>query len=163
MMRFRSVWFGLLCLLMMVSACTVETVHAPEKEPPRETAVPQPTHTHPPNTTIVFHRTGGFAGLDETWRIFADGRISTPAGQEKEVSPEQVAQLVTHLEQAGFFELAPAYLPDDPCCDRFFYEITLITPEQQHTVRTVDGTPDLPPALTLAIEEISTFITTMDE
>ena len=134
-----------LIFLTLLSGCA-ETAHAPE-EAVEETVLPPPTTTFAPNTAVIFKRTGGIGGLNEEWIIFTDGRIQTTSTTIPELSAERVSQLLNSLETAGFFELDDTYLPEDTCCDRFFYEITAVNNSTFHTVTTLEDTPDMPEAL----------------
>ena len=40
---------------------------------------------------------------------------------------------------SGFFDLDEEYLPDDLCCDRFLYEVTITRAGVTHTVTTIDA------------------------
>lgn len=144
-------------ILFLLSGCRVETAHAPENEV-HETATPAPTATFVSNTAVIFKRSGGFAGLDEEWIIFTDGRIQASNGDSSQVSPETVSQLLNSLEAAGFFSLDGNYLPEDSCCDRFFYEITAVNNTTFHTVTTVENTPDMPEALQQSLRLIETAL-----
>jgi hypothetical protein len=142
---------------VLLSGCAVETAHAPEVEP-EQTPTPAPTATFTSNTAVIFKRSGGFAGLNEQWTIFTDGRIETNSPTQPQLSAEAVEQLLNSLESSGFFELDNTYLPDDTCCDRFFYEITAVQNSTFHTVTTLDATPDMPEALQQALRLIQTAL-----
>jgi hypothetical protein len=146
-----------LIFLLLLSGCAVETAHAPEVEP-ELTATPAPTATVAPNVAVIFKRSGGFAGVNEGWTIFTDGRIETNSSNQPQLSAEEVEQLLNSLESAGFFELEGSYLPEDTCCDRFFYEVTAVHNSTYHTVRTLEATPDMPEALQQALRLIQTAL-----
>ena len=151
------VWLVFLLLLLLVSGCTVETAHAPE-DGIAETPTLAPTATFAPNTAVIFKRSGGLAGLEETWTIFTDGRVETNSATQPELSTDAVAQLLNSLETAGFFELDERYLPDDTCCDRFLYEVTAVQGSNRHTVTTLEATPDMPEALQQTLRLIQTAL-----
>ncbi len=153
----RLVWFAFLTLLPFLSACSVETAHAPV-ENIEETPTTAPTATFSTNTAVIFKRSGGLGGLNETWTIFTDGRIETNSSIQPELSAEDVEQMLNGLESSGFFELEDSYLPDDTCCDRFFYQITASQGSTFHTVNTLEATPDMPEALQQALRLIQTIL-----
>ena len=43
------------------------------------------------------------------------------------------------MEAADFFNLDSEYLPEDQCCDRFVYVITITQGADTHTVTTIDA------------------------
>ena len=151
--------FALLVLLisLLLPGCTVETAHAPV-EGIEETPTTVVTATFAPNTAVIFKRSGGLAGLDEEWVIFTDGRIETNSATQPELSAAEVEQLLTSLASSGFFALEGSYLPDDTCCDRFFYEVTAVQNGTFHTITTLETTPDMPEALQQALRLIQTAL-----
>lgn len=151
------IWLFFLALTLLSSGCTVETAHAPV-EGVAETPTTPPTATVAANTAVLFKRTGGIAGLNEAWTIFTDGRVETNSATQPELSAEEVKQLLNGLESSGFFELEDSYLPEDTCCDRFFYEITAVQNSTYHTVRTLEATPDMPEALQQSLRLIQTTL-----
>lgn len=143
--------------LLLLSGCSVETAHAPE-DGVAEEATAVPTATLASNTAVIFKRSGGFAGLEEEWTIFTDGRVETNSPIQPQLTAEQVSQLLTSLEAMGFFELSGSYLPDDTCCDRFVYEITAVQSGTFHTVTTLQDTPDMPESLQQALRLLETVL-----
>ncbi len=138
----------LLIFLLPAMGCSVETAHAPiEGEGAEETPTPAPTATFAPNTAVIFNRSGGIAGLDETWTVFLDGTVETNSTTQPQLSAEDVEQLLNSLESTGFFELEDRYMPEDTCCDHIFYQVTAVSGSQRHTVATLETTPDMPEAL----------------
>lgn len=156
--KWLLVWSLFLLLLPIgFSGCSVETAHAPETQvEPTSTAVP--TSTTAPNTAVVFKRSGGLAGLNEQWTIFANGRIETNTSITPQLSTEAVNQLLSSLESAGFFELDATYLPEDTCCDRYLYEITAVQNSTFHSVTTLENTPDMPEALQQSLRIIQNLL-----
>jgi hypothetical protein len=168
----------LICFIAL-TACsagveeTIPTATTTAKGPPAKTPLlptstptrPRPTPTTPPQVTvdrseplIVFNRSGGFAGVDEAWRIYADGRIIDHLGREMQVSPAAVDQLWRDIRDSGFFTFADTYLPKDPCCDRFTYVITVRDGDSEHTVTTMDQTPNAPSELFDIIQGITVLV-----
>jgi hypothetical protein len=155
--KWLQVWLIFWLSLPLLSGCTVETAHAPENEI-IETPTAVPTATREPNTAVIFKRTGGIAGVDETWTIFTDGRIETNSNIQPQLSAEAVSQLLNSLESTGFFNLTGSYLPEDTCCDRFFYEITAVQGTTFHTVTTLEATPDMPESLQQSLQLIQNAV-----
>ncbi|MBK8901146.1 MAG: hypothetical protein IPM53_08185 [Anaerolineaceae bacterium] len=156
--KWLLVWSVFLLLLLAgLTGCSVETAHAPETQiEPTRTAVP--TATNAPNTAVVFKRSGGLAGLNEQWTIFTNGRVETNTTITPQLSAEQVSQLLSSLESAGFFALDNTYLPDDTCCDRYLYEITAVQDTTFHRVTTLENTPDMPEALQQTLRLIQNLL-----
>lgn len=117
-----------------------------------------PTTMGPQTPWIVFHRSGGIAGFDETWSIFANGRVEhrgSGVGRSVFLRDDQVRELSKVVRAANFEALADSYVPEESCCDRFFYEITVMLDGRSKTVNTLDAAPDEPPALTRLREQLS--------
>lgn len=152
------IWLAFLLLVSGgVTGCSVETAHAPEDEPVA-TATAVPTATYAPNTAVIFKRSGGIGGVDESWVIFMDGRVETNTTVEPQLTAEEVSQLLGSLDSAGFFGLSGSYLPEDTCCDRFFYEITAVQETTFHTVTTLEATPDMPESLQQALQIVESAL-----
>ncbi len=108
---------------------------------------------------ITLHRSGGFAGLDETWHIGTDGWLRDGQNEAlSQVSDETLAALAAQVDQADFFNLAPEYLPKDTCCDRFFYTVTVNDGSRTHAVNTIDDAPNAPDGLWMLISAIMTAV-----
>ena len=118
-----------------------------------------PTPSAQDEAVIEFHRSGGFAGISESWAIYADGRIVPSDGSVQHMSPDQVTALVEEISDAGFFDLADSYLPKNTCCDMFFYEITVRHEGQSKTVETMDGFEDIPEALQVTLQKLNFLLT----
>jgi hypothetical protein len=113
----------------------------------------------PNDVVIIFHRGGGFAGVNEQWTIYRDGRITANDGREWQITADQVEQLLIDIEALGFFELNDTYMPLDTCCDRFTYEVTVHKDNKANTVTTIDAAPNVPPELQQIITEINRVLT----
>lgn len=93
---------------------------------------------------------GGIAGIDETWVLAADGTVNGPLGRSGSLAPDQVEALADAVIDARFFDFDAEYLPEDRCCDRFTYELTITQGGRTHTVATVDAA-DAPDGLFVLI------------
>jgi hypothetical protein len=92
-------------------------------------------------TSITLDRSGGFAGLQETFVV----KRSTPDGRPS-------LRMVGTRE---FLRLRSSYQPDNPCCDRFAYTLTVSYRNGfRKTVSTVQGTTTAPEILWDVISEV---------
>ncbi|MBI2845624.1 MAG: hypothetical protein HYX86_03650 [Chloroflexi bacterium] len=112
---------------------------------------------------LEYHRSGGFVGSDEQWLIYGDGRVVyrdliAETEEEIRVSADAVADLVALMESEGFFSFQDSYLPDDTCCDRFIYEITLHYQGQSKTVTTIDAAEGEPEGLGRILAELNRLL-----
>ena len=137
---------------------------APTAEP-TEAAV-RPTPTEEPLMTsestpftgpvIILKRSGGFAGLEDEWTIYADGRVEGSPTTEDPLSTEHIAQILTDAETGGFFSLEDEYIDEGHCCDFFNYEVTInLADGRSHTITTMEQTPSMPPVLAQVIQELN--------
>lgn len=136
----RVTLVGMLLVLLLLAACN-----------PADTAT----------AVITYQRSGGFAGVMEEYTIQSDGAVTTKDGQTFQVEPAQVEQLVQEIEDLGFFNLTGDYLPDDTCCDRFEYTLTMTKDDQSNTVMTVDAAEEAPAELFQIIDKVNAFIATL--
>jgi len=139
----------LLITIVLLAACSngrgaieASPPTAPEQVPSGTPLEVKPTGGN--NVVVVFKRSGGFAGVDEEWISYADGRLTLNGEPKSNMTAEQTLQLVSQIEDMGFFELDNTYLPVNTCCDRFSFELTISTDDKSHTVRTIDGAEDTP-------------------
>ncbi|MDH7490715.1 MAG: hypothetical protein QHH80_14575, partial [Anaerolineae bacterium] len=110
---------------------------------------------------LEYERSGGFAGFMDRLTVYADGRaVLNRKGVETtfRLTPEEMARLTGELASAQFMSLDEAYIPSDPCCDRFTYIIRYMSPAggKPHTVKTMDGT--IPPQLVPVLETLNNLV-----
>jgi hypothetical protein len=130
-----------------------------ESSPPRATPSQQGNDVNMPvDAVVIFHRSGGFAGVDERWTMYSDGRIVKSDGEQQQVESEEVQALLETIQDTSFFELADSYIPEDTCCDRFTYSITVQLDGRVKTVSTLDASPTQPDGLTTVNTAISELI-----
>jgi hypothetical protein len=165
-----------ICLLALVglAACAPATAQVPPvPTAPAATPTVEPTATEsapapmatptspaaPAHTLLIqYHRSGGIAGLDETWLFYADGVVDHAGrgqGRATQLSASQLAALMAVVRSPEVAALKESYVPANTCCDRFLHEITLTLDGQTKSVRTLDAAPDQPPALTSLLEAIN--------
>jgi hypothetical protein len=128
-------------------------LHAAYAPVTRSAAGVPSAHSPPPDSqvasqeiSVTYHRSGGFAGTDDTWTISADGTVShqgqTP-GTPEQLTAAQMAELTAALRAANFMSLEDAYVPKDSCCDRYLANTVMIGGRSK-TVRTIDASPTAP-------------------
>jgi len=116
----------------------------------------------PQDAVMFYGRQGGFAGVIEGWTIYTDGRVVDVDGAQAQLSPEVITELLTMIEEAGFFTMAPEYLPDNTCCDLFTYEIVVRKDNQTHSIVVIDSAPNLPPELERILGEVDAVVRASD-
>lgn len=174
----RRITLILLIILLWTTGCsTADTEPTLEAVAPTETAVPtvttEPTATTVPPTpteevpatsepetavepVIILKRSGGFAGLEDQWIIYADGRVVGSEAKNNPLSTEHIAQILADAEAGGFFDLKGEYIDEGHCCDFFNYEVTLTLPDgRSKTITTVEQTPSQPEILAQTILELN--------
>jgi len=96
---------------------------------------------------IAYERNGGSTCLDELYGIFPDGRITGDDGGqqiEKQVSPEEVEQLLIDIRDKGWFTDEMYTTSHTPCGQCYSYYLTVLHEGQVKTVQAVDGGTDAP-------------------
>src|SRR5207237_3463305 len=102
---------------------------------------------------VTLTRTGGFAGRGETFVLKPDGSIvSGKQIMKVEGGAATAAKLAGQLVATGIYSATPgSYLPDNPCCDRYTYDLTLSREGKSYSFVTIDYSPSAPPALLHAV------------
>ncbi len=148
-------WIFLLAMVGLAACAPAAT------QSPATPTVP-PTHTLPGDSLFIrYHRSGGIAGVDETWLIYTSGRVEHSGrgfGHPVQLSASQLASLTAAAQSPEVAALKDSYVPADTCCDRFLHEIALTLDGQTKTVRTLDAAPDEPPALTNLLNVLNTVL-----
>lgn len=146
----------LLLIGITLAACSGAQVSTPVQEPLPTPASQSNAMCGTPTTwTVKFHRTGGFAGLDETLTLDNGGNLTVqserpPANAEKMLSNTRVKQIATLLAQACPFEPVTA---KNNCADCFLYTLDVQMDEQTYTVQATDVA--MPKELSPLIDELS--------
>ena len=117
-----------------------------------------PTGNPPASIAITYQRSGGIAGVSETWTFYTDGRLVSAEGKEWQIDPQKIARLVADIEKLGFFELSQRYMPSNTCCDRFTYVLTVQAEDVRHSVTFLEANPDVPQALMDILAAVSSLI-----
>ena len=158
----KSLLLTSLVLAFMLGACAPTTMPAPiATHGPSPSASPPEGQAASQEISISYHRSGGFAGTDDTWTISADGAVShqgqTP-GTPEQLTAAQMAELTAAIRAANFMSLEDSYVPKDSCCDRYLYEITVTIGGHSKTVRTIDASPTAPAELTRLIDTLNRLV-----
>ena len=147
-------WIYLLVLIGL-AAC------APATQSPATPTLPATPVISADTVLIRYHRSGGIAGVDETWLIYASGRVEHTgrgSGHPLQLDTSQLASLTAAAQSPDMAALKESYVPADTCCDRFLHEITLTLNGQTKTVRTLDAAPDEPASLTNLLNVLNTVL-----
>ncbi len=121
------------------------------------TKLPPSSAQSPPALLLDYHRTGGFAGVDDHLIIFNNGAgvISTrSATREFQLNDSETEQLQRIFQDAGFDTLEAQYLPGPGSADLMTYRIVF----QNKTVVTEDTAIPFP--LQSVIRELNAIVAT---
>ena len=141
-------WIMLITLVGCAQLVTPGAKPAPTASPlvsPLTSPIAVPAN----NVVIQVYRTGGFAGMNDTWLIYGDGRFEysgTGSSQSKQLTPDQMSTLNAAVRDV--LAMPGAYTAKDACCDRFVYDITIMSDGQTKIVHTVDAASDEPQPVT---------------
>ncbi|MFM8321755.1 MAG: hypothetical protein ACKOC5_12650 [Chloroflexota bacterium] len=125
--------------------------------PPLGTQAATPEPELPAGAVILFQRSGGIAGVDEAWTVYADGRVIDRSGKATQADPASIAAMVGVVRSAGFFQMQTQY-GDSPSPDAYTYILTVRDGDQVHSVTTFDGADNVPPELTLILSQIQSLL-----
>jgi hypothetical protein len=112
----------------------------------------------PNGPVILYSRTGGIAGVSQSWELYPDGRIVNQEGEEYRVDPEQVMGLVAAFEQAGFFDMKNAAGPGGTCADCFTYDVAVRSGEVANQVRFTDVDTSYSAEFMQTVQELNVFL-----
>lgn len=124
---------------------------------------PAPPSDLPADAALRLSRSGGIAGITETWTVYADGRVEVsrkaaaaaePVGQ---LQPAQVQALLAQLEQLGFFEMQTEY-GKNVCCDMIVTTLQARSGERQHHVTVVEGQEGIPAEALAAVQAVQALL-----
>ncbi len=124
--------------------------------PPDDISEDSPEETGEP--VIIFHQEGGFAGVDLTWSIYANGLIVTPDGEEISVAPAVVDELLKIIEQTGFFEFVQPK-PSNICCDFFTFTLAVTNGDLKNVITYNGGDTNIPAGIAEAVSAVQQVIT----
>jgi len=159
--RLLTIW-SLAILAGPAGACG--PAPAPLEQQTQASATHEPTATlvdgikESAEASIIYERTGGFAGTTERWMIYLDGRVITSEGIEYATEPEKVEDLLSEIEQSGFFEWQQGRGLPGACRDCYVHSITLATDGRPKTISAVDGSNDVPEKFWELVDSIRQFL-----
>jgi len=163
-MKRTTLLLGLLLFLVGCAPALSEVLPEGSPTPVGTKSMPLPAKTpvSEGRPLIVFRRSGGLMGVSESWVIYEDGRV---AYQEEikgesatgEIEAQELAGLLALIEEAGFFSFRDSYMPQNICCDRFSYEITVFQDGRNKRVTTMDGA-EAPEGLWTIIGELNKLL-----
>jgi hypothetical protein len=97
------------------------------------------------DVVIHYSRSGGIAGVDDDYTIYADGRVVNAKGSARAISPEMVQELVQQAEKVGFFSFRPEEGPGNNLCnDCFNYSLTITAGGRSNTLELIDTQESVP-------------------
>lgn len=111
---------------------------SPSEIPPTTSTTPLPA-----DVVIAIHQTGGFAGVNNSWLIYRDGKIQENGRIIGSLSEKELDALLDEIGRSGFFDF---HHPDAGsfCCDFFTITVTVVEDSGTHTISISDGDPDVP-------------------
>jgi hypothetical protein len=150
----------------VMATATTEPTAEPTAVPVVPTRVTVPTNTPEPTSelmenqpVIIYKQSGGFAGIEQEWRIFASGLYEGAPATRRTLPAEKIAQILADARAGGFFELDDSYIDEGHCCDFFNLEVTLVAEDgRSHTVTTMEQTPGMPEILKQTIDAINLLL-----
>jgi hypothetical protein len=108
-----------------------------------------------PRLEVSLDQIGGFAGFHFRFEVWSDGRLVLvgPSTTEKEgrATDTQMRRLRDIVGSPEFRALAASYLPDQTCCDRYFYTVGVMREDRLQTVTTMDYEVEWPEPLGKAL------------
>ena len=169
----RSLLVVCVVLVLTLAACAPAATPAPSPTPvppatrapsPIESPLQSPLPTAPSpseGALLVYHRTGGFQGVNDIWTVAANGQVSYQGqltNTAQQLNTTQMTELEAAVRSANFMSLQDSYVPENDCCDRYTHEITVSVAGQTKTVRTVDASPTEPAGLTSLIQTLNQLL-----
>lgn len=116
------------------------------------------------DAVILYQKSGGFAGVNESWWVYKDGRLRDQTGNEWQLPVQEVETLLASSKQAGLVQTSMNYLPDDYCCDQFVYNLIVRQDEGNiYQVTTADGLESTPQELFQLLDQVATAIANRSE
>ncbi len=173
--------FWIIGVLSLLTACQPTTASTPAPPP---TPTPAPTSTPPPEPApspgpaevtgdadaaprpelaIVYGRSGGLAGIAETWEIYAGGGIVFTRGDEVtelQIASEEVEALLAEFAALRVFD-AEAQEPPllGTGADRITYSLEVYREAgKPQTITMVDGMSDLPDGVADAFKAVDDLL-----
>ena len=133
---------------------------------PVVTAPPAPTAQPASAVAIRFERSGGFAGQTSSYTILADGTVLVGARLARDAAQtlpapgaNAMADLLANIAATNITAVSSGdYSPENTCCDRFAYTLSLSLSSGTYTYATLDAAQNQPAALAEAIALVQAYI-----
>ena len=148
------------------TGCSRAVIPVETPLPASEESVPTATSISPRGTqeeAIVYSRTGGFAGISESWRFFGDGRVIDAQGIEYVASDTDLADLLDEMDGLGFFTWEFGTRRLGSCADCFTYSIDANHNGQSNQLTFVDAQADVPEGIWVILERIQAILNSIAE
>ena len=110
---------------------------------------------------ITYERNGGRNCIDELYAVYPDGRITGDNGVqqiEKQVTPEEVEQLLSFINELGWYTDTMYSTSHLPCGVCYQYFTTVVYQGQEKTVEAVNGGTDAPAEYWVVTGRFLTFL-----
>jgi hypothetical protein len=157
----KNISVMLLIAVIVLAGCSSPQLAATQATGAKNTPTGKPAETAQ-EVHIVLKKSGGYAGVDESWTISSDGRITTSAGKTGQVSGVELSDAVHELEKLGFFEMKESYVPMDTCCDRFTYQLEVTVNGGSHSVTVLEATPETPAEFWQALDAVNGLLLSVE-
>ncbi len=114
----------------------------------------------PDELVVGYERSGGLAGVNERWSIYAGGRIVNQNGETITVDAAKVTDLLDAIDTAGFFDMKSASIIGglNNCKDCFSYKLTVTSNGQTNTITTYDGAKGLPDSFWAILKQVNDLV-----
>ncbi len=113
--------------------------------------------TLPPKAFIAFRQSGGLRFSTREVTVYLDGRVTwqragkiDAAQGEHQLTPDEVADLQTAIEQSGLFELPT--ISGRPSPDGYAHELSVRLAQQSASIEFFDGS--IPPRLQTLLKQL---------
>ena len=138
------------------------TAEATVTKAPAGDGYPPPPVELAEGVVIVFTQTGGFVGLDDTWTIYSDGRVTKNGGAAGQFSQDEMNDLLNTLEELNFFETS-YQTTETICCDFFHYTLAVESGDKRNFVSFSEGDENVPQNLREAVMAVQAALMSAQE
>lgn len=113
----------------------------------QETRMKDP-HPIPSGYVMRFERTGGYAGVHDSFWIYPDGQVINAAGKKAKIPPDIVTEWLKSLTPAAASDAFSGFPPRRLCMDCFAYRITIYDRDETRILQLSDPLKNDPDAAT---------------
>jgi hypothetical protein len=145
----RKITFSIcvFCLLML-SACSPANTGTEKSGSPTQENAP----------FLVYTRSGGFAGVNEKWSLYTDGRIVPEKGEARQATPQAAQALLDQFLKADLSKLSTNNQKPDVCADCFTVELTLNSGGKRFSLSVVPESAEADPTATALANAVQQYI-----